>query len=332
MTMIIVIVVCVVVTIFILAVIVWIRRRLALFGTALLPGDENQQKVPQQESSAQGPSSFIENPLAPSQTLDPTFNPPPSTVSDWISNVEFNTQPLPISFGPHEVVDNARPSPSFMTSPSTRQPSPFGMVPSLPLEPSSGFDVEFHDILLPIFSRPHQVVHNAHPQPFRQSSPFVTTSSSTRQASPFLATSPRTQQPSPFVMTSPRTQQSSPFVMTSPRTQQSSPRFMRSPRTRPPSPSQQSSIVVSASLEMMPPLSPVQISAHPMPSSSPVHLSAHPIPTFIGLHQSVLMPDSPRPAFLLTVPNRVEPSTSLATTQTSSSLLQKLTKKPPAGR
>jgi hypothetical protein len=193
------------------------------------------------------------------------------------------------------------------------------MVPLLPLEPSSGFDVEFHDVPLPILSRPHKVVHNAHPEPFRQPSPFVTASSSTRQPSPFLATSPRTQQPSPFVMTSPRTQQSSSF-------------FMRSFRTQPPTRSQQPAIVVSASLEMMPPLSPVQLSAHPMPPLSPVHLSAHPIPTFIGLHQSVLMPDSPRPAFLLTVPNRVEPSTSLATTQTSSSLLQKLTKKPPAGR
>jgi hypothetical protein len=71
-TMIIVIVVCVVVTIFILAAIVWIRRRLALSGTALLPGDENQQRVPKQEASAQGPSSFTENPLAPWQTLDPT--------------------------------------------------------------------------------------------------------------------------------------------------------------------------------------------------------------------------------------------------------------------
>jgi hypothetical protein len=317
-TMIIVIVVCVVVTIFILVAVVWIRRRLALSGDALLPGVENQQKVPQQEASAQGPSSFTDNPLAPWQTIDPTFNPPPSTASDWISNVEFNTQPLPISFGPHEVVDNA-------------QPSPFGMVPSLPLEPLSGFDVEFHDIPLPIFFRPHQVVHNAHPEPFRQPSPFVTTSSSTRQPSPFLATSPRTQQPSPFVMTSPRTQQPSPFVMTSPRTQQSSP-FKRSFRTRPPTPSQQPAIVVSASLEMMPPLSPVQISTHPMQRLSPVYLCAHPIPTFVGPHRSVLTPESPQPALLLAVPNRVEPSTSLETTQASSSLLPESTKKPPAGR
>jgi hypothetical protein len=304
-TMIIVIVVCVVVTIFILVAVVWIRRRLALSGDALLPGVENQQKVPQQEASAQGPSSFTDNPLAPWQTIDPTFNPPPSTASDWISNVEFNTQPLPISFGPHEVVDNA-------------QPSPFGMVPSLPLEPLSGFDVEFHDIPLPIFFRPHQVVHNAHPESFRQPSPFVTTSSSTRQPSPFLPTSPRTQQPSPFVMTSPRTQQSSPFK--------------RSFRTRPPTPSQQPAIVVSASLEMMPPLSPVQISTHPMQRLSPVYLCAHPIPTFVGPHRSVLTPESPQPALLLAVPNRVEPSTSLETTQASSSLLPESTKKPPAGR
>jgi hypothetical protein len=76
-------------------------------------------------------------------------------------------------------------------------------------------------------------------------------------------------------------------------------------------------------LEMMPPSSPVQLSTHPMPPLSPVHLSAHPIPTFVGPHQSVLMPDSPQPAFLLAAPNRVEPST--ATTQVSSSLLPKFT-------
>jgi hypothetical protein len=71
-TTIIVIVVCVVVTIFILAAMVWIRRRSALSGTALFPGDENQQRVPKPEASAQGPSSFTQDP----------FNPPPSTASD----------------------------------------------------------------------------------------------------------------------------------------------------------------------------------------------------------------------------------------------------------
>jgi hypothetical protein len=64
--------VCVVVTIFILAAMVWIRRRSALSGTALFPGDENQQRVPKPEASAQGPSSFTQDP----------FNPPPSTASD----------------------------------------------------------------------------------------------------------------------------------------------------------------------------------------------------------------------------------------------------------
>jgi len=118
MTMIIVIVVCVVVTIFILAAIVWIRRRLALFGTALLPGYDNQQQVPKQEASAQGPSSFTQNP----------FNPPPSTAS---ANVVY-APPSP----------SRQPSPFVMTSPSKRQPSPFDIVPSLPLEPSSGSDVE----------------------------------------------------------------------------------------------------------------------------------------------------------------------------------------------
>jgi hypothetical protein len=384
-TMIIVIVVCVVVTIFILAAIVWIRRRLALSGTALLPGDENQKKVPKQEASAQGPSSFTQN----------LVNPPPSTAlpseplssdwnsdlefyhpSDWISDVEFYHQPVPLSFGPHQVFDNAQPSPSrqpspfVMTSPSTRQPSPFDSVPSLQVVLSSGSDVESYDQLVPIFFRPLQVVDNAHPEPSRQPSPFVMTSPSTRQPSPFdsvpslqvvlssgsdvesydqlvpiffrplqvvdNAHPEPSRQPSPFVMKSPRMRQPSPFAMTSPRSRQPSPFAMTSPRTRQPSPSPQpSTFIISASLQVV-------------PSSIPVQLSEQPLPAFVGTHPSLkmpnspraaigtrpphhCMPDSPQPALLPAVqPHRGSPR--LATNSSASlSLLPKFTNSP-AGR
>jgi hypothetical protein len=289
-TMIIVIVVCVVVTIFILFAIVWIRRRLALSGTTLLPGDENQQRVPKQEASAQGSSSFTQDP----------FNPPPSTASDWISNVDFFNQQVPIFSGPHQVVHNAHPEPSrqpspfVMTSPSTRQPSPFVRVPSLPLEPSSGIDVEFYnhpDVELynrplPMFDRPHQVVHNAHPEPSRALSPFVMTS---RAPSPFVMMSPRTWQPSP-------SPQPNTFISV-----------------------QQPTFAVSASLQLMPPL-------------TPVHFSENPLPPFVGPMQSFWNPNSLHPSDLLPVPSRTEPSPRLTTTQASSSSLPKFTNLPPAGR
>jgi hypothetical protein len=102
MTMIIVIVVCVVVTIFILAAMVWIRRRSAVSGTALFPGDENQQRVPKPEASAQGPSSFTQDPFKIS-VQQPTFVfsaslqvMPPSTNS--------SEHPLPSFVGPTQSI------------------------------------------------------------------------------------------------------------------------------------------------------------------------------------------------------------------------------------